>query len=139
MAGGWGCRLSPCAFWPCVLCMQSSATQMRPEGTCGSPFSSVSLEDWLDFSNTNVEKANRQRNNSLALKALVDRILSQTADDLRRQCDMVDTAFQMGLKETKAARDQLAAHLAKVSSPHSQARCVLPGPWGVGLVDMSAS
>uniref|UniRef100_A0A8C0NRK6 Tektin n=1 Tax=Canis lupus familiaris TaxID=9615 RepID=A0A8C0NRK6_CANLF len=75
---------------------------------------SVSLEDWLDFSNTNVEKANRQRNNSLALKALVDRILSQTADDLRRQCDMVDTAFQMGLKETKAARDQLAAHLAKV-------------------------
>ncbi|XP_040484135.1 tektin-1 [Ursus maritimus] len=75
---------------------------------------SVSLEDWLDFSNSNVEKADRQRNNSLALKALVDRILSQTASDLRRQCDVVDTAFRTGLKETKAARDQLAAHLAKV-------------------------
>ncbi|XP_012508043.1 PREDICTED: tektin-1 [Propithecus coquereli] len=75
---------------------------------------SVSLEDWLDFSNTNVEKADKQRNNSLTLKALVDRILSQTANDLRKQCDVVDTAFKNGLKETKDARDKLAAHLAKV-------------------------
>ncbi|KAM7231772.1 hypothetical protein CapIbe_016533 [Capra ibex] len=75
---------------------------------------SVSLEDWLDFSNTNVEKADKQRNNSLTLKALVDRILSQTANDLRRQCDVVDTAFKNGLKETKDARDKLALHLDKV-------------------------
>ncbi|XP_028340634.1 tektin-1 isoform X2 [Physeter macrocephalus] len=75
---------------------------------------SVSLEDWLDFSNTNVEKAEKQRNNSLTLKALVDRILSQTANDLSRQCDVVGTAFKNGLKETKDARDKLAAHLAKV-------------------------
>ena len=75
----------------------------------------MSLEDWLDFSNTNVEKADKQRNNSLMLKALVDRILFQTASDLRRQCDVVDTAFRNGLKETKDARDQLALHLDKVS------------------------
>lgn len=75
---------------------------------------SVSLEDWLDFSNTNVEKADKQRNNSLTLKALVDRILLQTASDLRKQCDVVDTAFENGLKETKGARDKLAIHLAKV-------------------------
>ncbi|XP_015994276.2 tektin-1 isoform X2 [Rousettus aegyptiacus] len=75
---------------------------------------SVSLEDWLDFSNTNVEKADKQRNNSLTLKALVDRVLSQTANDLRKQCDVVDTAFKNGLKETKDARDKLAVHLAKV-------------------------
>lgn len=87
----------------------------------GLSSSSVSLEDWLDFSSTNVEKADRQRNNSMTLKALVDRILSQTASDLRRQCDVVDTAFRNGLKETKDARDKLAAHLAKVSSRE--------GPW----------
>ncbi|XP_008067275.1 tektin-1 [Carlito syrichta] len=75
---------------------------------------SVSLEDWQDFSNTNVEKADKQRNNSLILKALVDRVLSQTASDLRKQCDVVDTAFKNRLKETKAARDKLAVHLAKV-------------------------
>lgn len=79
-------------------------------------FSSVSLDDWLDFSNTNVEKADKQRNNSMALKTVVDRILSQTANDLRRQCDVVDTAFINGLKETKDVRDKLADHLAKVRS-----------------------
>ncbi|KAM6174865.1 tektin-1 [Erethizon dorsatum] len=75
---------------------------------------SVSLEDWLDFSNANVEKADKQRNNSLTLKSLVDRILSQTASDLRKQHDVVDTAFENGLKETKDAKDKLAVHLAKV-------------------------
>ncbi|XP_059524213.1 tektin-1 [Myotis daubentonii] len=75
---------------------------------------SVSLEDWLDFSNTNVEKAAKQRNNSLMLKSLVDRVLSQTASDLRKQCDVVDTALRNGLKDTKDARDKLAGHLAKV-------------------------
>ncbi|KAG8517068.1 Tektin-1 [Galemys pyrenaicus] len=83
---------------------------------------SVSLEDWLEFSNTNVEKADKQRNNSLMLKALVDRVLSQTASDQRKQCDVVDTAFKNGLKETKDARDKLAAHLAK-SHLLGQMRC----------------
>ncbi|XP_021497346.1 tektin-1 [Meriones unguiculatus] len=75
---------------------------------------SVSLEDWLDFSNANVEKADKQRNNSMMLKTLVDRILSQTAHDLRRQCDVVDAAFVNGLKETKDARNKLADYLAKI-------------------------
>ncbi|KAF0872630.1 TEKT1 protein, partial [Crocuta crocuta] len=83
-----------------------SATRVDPR--------SVSLEDWLDFSNANVEKAARQISSSLELKALVDRLLSQTAGDLRRQCDAVDVAFRNGLKETKDARDKLATHLAKV-------------------------
>ncbi|XP_055983854.1 tektin-1 isoform X3 [Sorex fumeus] len=76
--------------------------------------SSVSLEDWMEFSNANVEKADKQRNNSLTLKSLVDRILSQTAGDLRHQCDVVDTAFKNGLAVVKDARDKLADHLAKV-------------------------
>lgn len=87
--------------------------------------SSVSLDDWLDFSNTNVEKADKQRNNSMALKALVDRILTQTADDLSRQCRVVDTAFRNGLKQIKDARDKLALHLTKVS----------PGMWGQGSTE----
>ncbi|PNJ13140.1 TEKT1 isoform 5, partial [Pongo abelii] len=80
---------------------------------------SVSLEDWLDFSSTNVEKADKQRNNSLTLKALVDQILSQTANDLRKQCDVLDTAFKNGLKDTKDARDKLADHLAKIKGNFS--------------------
>ncbi|NXI31697.1 TEKT1 protein, partial [Sterrhoptilus dennistouni] len=74
----------------------------------------VSLEDWIDFSNINVEKADKQRNNSLALKAVIDGILSQTADDMRRQCEMVNTAFRNRVKEVKDAKHKLETLLAMV-------------------------
>ncbi|KAL2297525.1 hypothetical protein Nmel_016833 [Mimus melanotis] len=81
---------------------------MKVEGNFISP------EDWLDFSNINVEKADKQRNNSLALKALIDGILSQTANDMRRQCEMVNTAFRNRVKEVKEAKHKLETLLAMV-------------------------
>ncbi|NXQ20796.1 TEKT1 protein, partial [Peucedramus taeniatus] len=74
----------------------------------------VSPEDWIDFSNINVEKADKQRNNSLALKALIDGILSQTANDMRKQCEMVNAAFRNRVKEVKDAKDKLETLLAMV-------------------------
>lgn len=78
-------------------------------------FSFVSPEDWIDFSNINVEKADKQRNNSLALKALIDSILSQTANDMRKQCEMVNIAFRNRVKEVKDAKHKLETFLAMVS------------------------
>ncbi|XP_072475131.1 tektin-1 [Notamacropus eugenii] len=75
---------------------------------------SVSIDDWADFSNLNVEKADKQRNNTMALEALIDRILSQTANDLRKQFEAVNLAFQGRIKETRDAKDKLAIYLAKV-------------------------
>ncbi|XP_043846450.1 tektin-1 isoform X2 [Dromiciops gliroides] len=75
---------------------------------------SVSIDDWVDFSNVNVEKADKQRNNTLALEALIDRILSQTASDLRKQFETVNLTFQSRIKETKDAKDKLTMHLVKV-------------------------
>ncbi|KAM9118006.1 tektin-1 [Pangshura tecta] len=75
---------------------------------------SVSPEDWVDFSNVNIEKADKQRNNSLALRALIDRILSQTASDMCKQCETVNIAFKNRVKETKDAKNKLEIHLAKV-------------------------
>lgn len=77
--------------------------------------SSVSPEQWMDFSNTNVEKADKQRNNSLNLRALIDSILSQTASDMRKQNRTVNIAFQNRVKETKDAKNKLEIHLAKVN------------------------
>ncbi|XP_059721771.1 tektin-1 isoform X2 [Haemorhous mexicanus] len=74
----------------------------------------VSPEDWIDFSNINVEKADKQRNNSLALKALIDGILSQIANDMRRQCEMVNNAFRNRVKEVKDAKHKLETLLAMV-------------------------
>ncbi|RLV84484.1 hypothetical protein DV515_00016181 [Chloebia gouldiae] len=74
----------------------------------------VSPEDWIDFSNINVEKADKQRNNSLALKALINSILSQTANDMRKQCEMVNNAFRNRVKEVKDAKHKLETLLAMV-------------------------
>lgn len=74
----------------------------------------VSPEDWVDFSNINIEKADKQRNNSLALRALIDCILSQTASDLRRQCQVVNAAFTNRVKEVKDAKHKLETLLAMV-------------------------
>ncbi|NWS66917.1 TEKT1 protein, partial [Crotophaga sulcirostris] len=74
----------------------------------------VSPEDWVDFSNINIEKANKQRNNSLALQALIDSILSQTANDTRKQRETVNVAFRNRVKEVKDAKDNLETLLAMV-------------------------
>ncbi|XP_038615486.1 tektin-1 [Tachyglossus aculeatus] len=75
---------------------------------------SVSFEDWVEFSDINVQKADKQRNNSLTLEALIDRILSQTTHDLRKQLDTVNVAFKNRVNETKDAKNKLVIHLAKV-------------------------
>ncbi|NXW65673.1 TEKT1 protein, partial [Eurystomus gularis] len=74
----------------------------------------VSPEDWIDFSNINVEKADKQRNNSLALRALIDGILSQTANDMRKQYEMVNVALSNRVKEVKDAKHKLETLLAVV-------------------------
>ncbi|NXY48531.1 TEKT1 protein, partial [Ceuthmochares aereus] len=74
----------------------------------------VSPEEWVDFSNINIKKADKQRNNSLALQALIDSILSQTANDMRKQREVVDVAFKNRVKEVKDAKHNLETLLAMV-------------------------
>ncbi|NXX84237.1 TEKT1 protein, partial [Urocolius indicus] len=74
----------------------------------------VSPEDWIDFSNVNVEKADKQRNNSLALRTLIDSILSQTANDMHKQREVVNVAFRNRVKEVKDAKRKLETLLAMV-------------------------
>ncbi|XP_068939333.1 tektin-1 [Petaurus breviceps papuanus] len=88
------------------ICYANNVVRIEPN--------SVSTEDWADFSSANVEKADKQRNNTLALEALIDRILSQTASDLRNQFEAVNFAFQNRIKETRDTKDKLATHLAEV-------------------------
>ncbi|XP_009990286.1 PREDICTED: tektin-1 [Tauraco erythrolophus] len=74
----------------------------------------VSSEDWIGFSNINIEKADKQRNNSLALRALIDSILSQTVNDICKQREMVNIAFRNRVKEVKDAKHKLETLLAMV-------------------------
>jgi len=78
-------------------------------------FSFVSPEDWLYFSNINVEKADKERNNSMALRVLIDSILSQAVNDMCKQCEMVNIAFRNRAKEVRDAKHKLETLLAVVS------------------------
>ncbi|CAH2219745.1 tektin-1 [Pelobates cultripes] len=75
---------------------------------------SVTPNEWEDFTNQNIVKAEKQRNNALALRALIDSILSETAGDMRKQCDSVNFALKIRVNETKDAKNKLEVHLAKV-------------------------
>ena len=78
--------------------------------------SSVTPKDWASFSNANISKAERERNNSVTLRATVDAVLKQTTDDMRKQCKSVNVAFQERVAEMKRAKDKLEKHLDKVNS-----------------------
>nr|CAB3266894.1 tektin-1-like [Phallusia mammillata] len=75
---------------------------------------SVTPQDWAAFSNANIQKAERERNNSMALRASIDGILKQTADDMKTQCDAVNLSFNERVTETKKAKNKLEQHLDKV-------------------------
>ena len=81
--------------------------------------SSVTPEDWQDFSHQNIEKAERERQSSVDLRSVVDGILQQTANDMRKQCSNVNVAFGKRISETKDTKSKLEDHLNKVRNLES--------------------
>ncbi|XP_069134819.1 tektin-1-like [Argopecten irradians] len=75
---------------------------------------SVCPEDWRDFSNENILKAERERQSSVDLRSLIDGILQQTSNDMRKQCADVNLAFDKRISETKDSKNKLEDHLNKV-------------------------
>lgn len=78
-------------------------------------FSSVTPDEWEDFSNKNILKAEREKNSAINLRSIIDGILMQTLSDLQAQCEAVNLAFQKRIEETVEAKTKLEEHLAKVS------------------------
>lgn len=84
------------------------------EGTAKIETNSVSPEDWQDFSHKNIEKAERERQSSVDLRSLVDGILQQTSNDMRKQCSEVNVAFNKRIAECKDTKSKLEDHLNRV-------------------------
>lgn len=74
----------------------------------------MSPEDWQDFSHANIEKAERERQSSVDLRSLVDGILQQTSNDMRKQCREVNVSFGKRIDECKDTKGKLEDHLNKV-------------------------
>ncbi|XP_069766485.1 tektin-1 isoform X2 [Narcine bancroftii] len=88
-----------------------SPNVVRMEGQFSS---SVAPKEWQDFTNTNIVNAGKQKNNSMAMRSLIDGILSQTTDDMLKQVQRVNQSFQFHIKETKDAKSRLEQQLSKV-------------------------
>uniref|UniRef100_A0A3B3QEQ7 Tektin n=1 Tax=Paramormyrops kingsleyae TaxID=1676925 RepID=A0A3B3QEQ7_9TELE len=70
--------------------------------------------EWEFFSEQNVRKAEREKNNSASLRALAESLLEQTGSDLRHMQLAVEAALERRVQETKAAKQLLEDRLYKV-------------------------
>uniref|UniRef100_A0A671M6U0 Tektin n=1 Tax=Sinocyclocheilus anshuiensis TaxID=1608454 RepID=A0A671M6U0_9TELE len=73
--------------------------------------SAVTPEERESLCNLNISKAEKEKNNSLSLRALVDSLLEQTAADMHTQYEATGRAFELRIEETKTAKAQLENQL----------------------------
>ncbi|XP_043114385.1 tektin-1 [Puntigrus tetrazona] len=74
----------------------------------------VTPEEWESLCILNISKAEKEKNNSLSLRALVDSLLEQTAADMRRQYEAAGRAFELRIEEAKTAKTQLESQLSEL-------------------------
>uniref|UniRef100_A0A3B3V2A3 Tektin n=2 Tax=Poecilia TaxID=8080 RepID=A0A3B3V2A3_9TELE len=74
----------------------------------------VSPKQWENISDLNIARAEQQKNNSLSLRALVESLLAQSADDMQKQFRATNEALQLNIQLIKAAKTQLEDKLPKV-------------------------
>jgi tektin-1 len=75
---------------------------------------SVTPSEWESFSDENILKAERERAASATLCLVIDDVLDSTRNDMKRQRQAVNTAFDKRVKEQLEAKQSLKNHLSKV-------------------------
>ena len=99
-------------------------------------FRSVSLNEWQEFSNEIIRNAEQEREMSVNLRSMIDGILQQIANDMKKQCTVVNFAFQQRIDETKDAKQKLEDNLNKVRQIHSGIlrQTVIPDFWSYSFL-----
>ncbi|MCI4386124.1 hypothetical protein PGIGA_G00058720 [Pangasianodon gigas] len=98
----------------------ASVEEQAGAGQCADGGLAVTPQEWETFSDVNIGKAEKERNNSASLRALVENLLLQTAADMRRQHEATGSALTLRIHETRSAKaeleDQLSKLLAEIAS-----------------------
>lgn len=68
----------------------------------------------MDFTNTNIWEAEKQRQMSKAMRTVIDGLLQATTNDMQRQKDFTDDALQRRISETRDSKEKLEDHLRRV-------------------------
>ncbi|XP_045546783.1 tektin-4 isoform X2 [Salmo salar] len=71
-------------------------------------------DEWVSFTQDNLSVAQREEQASVELRLLVERVLQETAEDLRVQCSNVDQAFSQRCLQLTEAKTQLQLHLTQI-------------------------
>ncbi|CAB1344349.1 unnamed protein product [Coregonus sp. 'balchen'] len=69
---------------------------------------------WVCSTQDNLSVAQREEQASVELRLLVERVLQETAEDLRVQCSNVDQAFSQRCLQLTEAKTQLELHLTQI-------------------------
>ncbi len=69
--------------------------------------SSYTEQQWENFSDNNIKNAEATRLNSAQLRTMVDSSLQQVANDMAKQIELTDRAFERRIWETKDAKAKL--------------------------------
>ncbi|XP_069726105.1 tektin-4 [Phaenicophaeus curvirostris] len=91
---------------------QSTNIQFHP-GAVRFEESASTPETWAKFSHDNIYRAEQEKLASINLRALIDNILHDTSEDLRRQCAAVNEAFAKRCEELDEAKRKLEHSLKK--------------------------
>ncbi|KAM9305005.1 tektin-4 [Gastrophryne carolinensis] len=70
-------------------------------------------ESWAQYSHDNIYRAEKERLASINLRSLIDNILQDTSEDIRSQCDNVNSALAKRCEEVEDTKRKLEHHLSK--------------------------
>ncbi|KAM4742728.1 tektin-1 [Anableps anableps] len=76
-----------------------------------SPFTPM---QWENITDLNIAKAEQQKNNSLALRILVESVLVQISADVDKQFKATTEAFQLNIQQLKSVKNQMEEKLPKI-------------------------
>ena len=74
----------------------------------------MTADEWIDFTTRNLTGAEKQRQNSVNLRQICEGILQSSYNDLCRQKECTDNAFEYRINETRDTKAKIEEHLNKV-------------------------
>jgi len=84
------------------------------EGVTQDLVSAVMPADWSNYSDSNIKKAECEKQASVTLRSVISGVVEQTRNDLLTQCRNVDLALKKRVEECSNAKERLTGHLEKV-------------------------
>lgn len=96
-----------------IIVVRPFETPVLAPHVCSLSFAVTPME-WEKMSDVNLAKADKQKDGSASLRALVDSILEQTSGDMQKQVQATTEAFQLNIQEIRSAKSQMEDQLAKV-------------------------